>query len=174
MEALKPCPFCGGDAELERAGDRHQSTIYACLYCSCRLETGEEWGYGTNWNTRAPDPRIAELEARAERAEAERAEEWRKRRKAESDRDLAKAVAEQCKIDRDQAEAELARLRAAGAFNEGIEAATRTALVVGQTFLLDMTDKPEWQDDGTWGRHKTVETIHAAIRSLLRPDDGVK
>lgn len=48
---LKPCPFCGGEAHVERYGNPRQSTIYACLECGCRLETGEEWGY-TDWNER--------------------------------------------------------------------------------------------------------------------------
>jgi len=51
-EKLKPCPFCGGEAEIERAGTPRFSTIYACTDCGCRLETGEEWGHGTAWNTR--------------------------------------------------------------------------------------------------------------------------
>lgn len=53
---LLPCPFCGGEAEIERHGNRRQSTIYACTECSCRLETGEEWNIGTDWNRRATHP----------------------------------------------------------------------------------------------------------------------
>jgi Lar family restriction alleviation protein len=49
---LLPCPFCGGEAEIERYGDRRQSTIYACTMCGCRLETGEEWDHGADWNKR--------------------------------------------------------------------------------------------------------------------------
>lgn len=119
MKALKPCPFCGGDAELERAGDRRQSTIYACLHCSCRLETGEEWGYGADWNTRATDARIAELEA------------------------------------------ELARLRAAGTFNEGIEAAAAVAR------------DAEAQYEGNQRLVTQIgHNIASSIRSLRRPEGG--
>ena len=50
---LKPCPFCGSQATIERAGDFRKSTIYACTFCGCRLETGEERDYGTQWNKRA-------------------------------------------------------------------------------------------------------------------------
>lgn len=49
---LKPCPFCGGEAHIERYGNRRQSTVYACLDCGCRLETGEEQDYGMRWNKR--------------------------------------------------------------------------------------------------------------------------
>ncbi len=50
---LKDCPFCGGEAEIEQYGTPRMSTIYACQDCGCRLETGEEWGHGRQWNTRA-------------------------------------------------------------------------------------------------------------------------
>ena len=53
MIYLKPCPFCGNDARIERYGDRRQSTIYQCDYCSCSLETGEEFDHGARWNQRA-------------------------------------------------------------------------------------------------------------------------
>ena len=49
---LLPCPFCGGEAEIKRYGDRRQSTIYACTMCGCKLETGEEWDHGADWNRR--------------------------------------------------------------------------------------------------------------------------
>lgn len=57
-QELKPCPFCGSEAEIDRVGNRLQSTIYVCTSCSCSLETGEEWGHGTAWNTRKPDPAV--------------------------------------------------------------------------------------------------------------------
>jgi Lar family restriction alleviation protein len=60
---LLPCPFCGGEAEIERYGDRSQSTIYACTMCGCRLETGEEWDHGADWNRRynkEPEPDLNE------------------------------------------------------------------------------------------------------------------
>jgi ribosomal protein L37AE/L43A len=60
QQALLPCPFCGEEAEIERLGDRRQSTIYACTCCGCRLETGEEWGHGRDWNARAPEQQRAE------------------------------------------------------------------------------------------------------------------
>lgn len=52
-EDLKPCPFCGGEAQIERVGDRRQSTIYSCLDCGCCLETGENHNQiPDRWNER--------------------------------------------------------------------------------------------------------------------------
>lgn len=53
---LLPCPFCGGEAEIERYGDARESTQYGCTMCGCTLETGEEWGHGRRWNEREPSP----------------------------------------------------------------------------------------------------------------------
>ena len=53
---LKPCPFCGGSAQIEQIGNRRRSTIVTCQYCGCRLETGEECGHGSAWNRRADLP----------------------------------------------------------------------------------------------------------------------
>jgi Lar family restriction alleviation protein len=53
MLDLDPCPFCGGEAEIERTGTARQSTIYACQNCGCRLETGETFNHGAQWNQRA-------------------------------------------------------------------------------------------------------------------------
>jgi Lar family restriction alleviation protein len=60
---LKPCPFCGGKAEIERLGDNRQSTIISCTECGCILENGEAFRHGEAWNTRAADATIARLEA---------------------------------------------------------------------------------------------------------------
>lgn len=50
---LKPCPFCGGKAIIERYGGKKTSTLYCCLDCACSLETGETFNHGNRWNTRA-------------------------------------------------------------------------------------------------------------------------
>ena len=63
---LLPCPFCGGEAEVERSGTNRRSHIIACTDCGCRLETGETWNAGSAWNTRQPtqsDAVQAEIEA---------------------------------------------------------------------------------------------------------------
>lgn len=53
---LKPCPFCGGDAEFERHGTTRQSCIIVCDNCGCTLETGETGEHcGDLWNTRVPN-----------------------------------------------------------------------------------------------------------------------
>lgn len=51
-EKLKDCPFCGGEAEIVREGNRSQSTQYACTDCGCQLETPETFGFGGYWNQR--------------------------------------------------------------------------------------------------------------------------
>ena len=50
---LLPCPFCGGEASIERYGNTRVSTQYHCDDCGCFLETGEEFNHGRSWNTRA-------------------------------------------------------------------------------------------------------------------------
>ncbi len=196
MKVLKPCPFCGGEAELERAGDRRQSTIYACLHCSCRLETPEEWGYGTDWNIRAPDARIAELEARAEKAEADardakaEASSLRMRRDAfalgereqrgraeraealldgfplQLGKEILRGDIAETRLA--EAEAELDRLRAAGTFNQGIEAAVEA---VSALHILEEANDEEDRDaiivDGP-----TQDAAIGALHSLRRPEGG--
>lgn len=71
-EKLKPCPFCGGKAHIEREGTPRQSTIYECGSCGCRLETGEEFNYGARWNER-DDSELAYLRARLDKAEKDAA-----------------------------------------------------------------------------------------------------
>lgn len=51
--SLLLCPFCGGEASIERYGNTRVSTIYSCDDCGCQLETGEEF-HGRAWNTRRP------------------------------------------------------------------------------------------------------------------------
>lgn len=63
---LKPCPFCGhADPSVERMGNSRVSTQYECGMCGCRLETGEEWNHGSDWNRRpiedAKDAEISRL-----------------------------------------------------------------------------------------------------------------
>jgi hypothetical protein len=48
---LKPCPFCGGVANVEREGTSRCSCIVACENCGCRLESNEH-GAGYDWNRR--------------------------------------------------------------------------------------------------------------------------
>lgn len=52
MSELKPCPFCGGEAEISQFGDYRKSTLYSCLECGYKLETNEEFNHGKDWNNR--------------------------------------------------------------------------------------------------------------------------
>jgi uncharacterized Zn finger protein len=57
MSELKPCPFCGGEAEIQQMGTGRRSMIYSCTECGCELETGETFiSDDCNWNTRIPEP----------------------------------------------------------------------------------------------------------------------
>ena len=47
---LKPCPFCLGKANIDRYGNRRQSTQYSCEDCGSSLETSEEFNHGGDWN----------------------------------------------------------------------------------------------------------------------------
>lgn len=60
-EDLKPCPFCGESASIERYGTRRFSTIVSCDWCGCSHESSEEFNHGREWNTRH-NPAIEELE----------------------------------------------------------------------------------------------------------------
>ena len=57
---LKPCPFCFGEAEVERRGTPRQSQIYVCQDCGCRLETGETFGVEL-WNLRPIEDELRAL-----------------------------------------------------------------------------------------------------------------
>lgn len=53
---LLPCPFCGGESEIERRGTTRQSNIVACTECGCRLESGDTFNPALSWNTRTASP----------------------------------------------------------------------------------------------------------------------
>jgi hypothetical protein len=48
---LKPCPFCGGEAEVIREGTTRHSAQVGCTNCGCHVESNEI-GAGYLWNMR--------------------------------------------------------------------------------------------------------------------------
>lgn len=77
MVELLPCPFCGGLPRSIRQRSGDEDVFYTTIVCaSCFISTADfedaPDDAATSWDTRVPDPRIAELEARAEKAEAAR------------------------------------------------------------------------------------------------------
>jgi len=62
-EALKPCPFCGGEAEaISLFAKPHPGNTYVkCKVCSAATERGSyDWAVSA-WNRRAPDEKDAEI-----------------------------------------------------------------------------------------------------------------
>ena len=53
-QPLLPCPFCGGEAVVERDGNRRQSCIVACTECGGRAEGPDR----DTWNRRTSRRRI--------------------------------------------------------------------------------------------------------------------
>jgi Lar family restriction alleviation protein len=56
MRDLLPCPFCGGEAEVERRGTPRVSSIVACTDCGARVEANLVGDDSLHWNTRAAPP----------------------------------------------------------------------------------------------------------------------
>lgn len=54
---LKPCPFCGGKALLDRKGNAKVSMVIICEDCGCTLESGDVFGLTKTenlaWNQRS-------------------------------------------------------------------------------------------------------------------------
>lgn len=56
---LKPCPFCGGEAEIERIWTRSASSQVACTDCGARKESTST-GLNSNreWNERPIEDKL--------------------------------------------------------------------------------------------------------------------
>lgn len=69
MNGLKPCPFCGGEAETIKMGQYNGEIIYnsngeprirpfaviGCKDCGARIEEQDEEELADMWNTRTPE-----------------------------------------------------------------------------------------------------------------------
>lgn len=73
-EQLKPCPFCGGEAErftIEEAGPDFGGDVICCQ--SCGASSHVEFGFKENledaWNHRTNSPRAVSLEQMADALE---------------------------------------------------------------------------------------------------------
>ncbi len=52
-QTLKPCPFCGSEAEFGRLGTRRQSCQVNCTMCNTHHESPDEDEMsGMSWNRR--------------------------------------------------------------------------------------------------------------------------
>lgn len=73
---LKPCPFCGGDAEIIELddGDNAGGSCVACTQCraSGNVEFGRKENYVSNWNRRATPPSDLRLDRAVEALERAR------------------------------------------------------------------------------------------------------
>jgi Lar family restriction alleviation protein len=65
MADLKPCPFCGGEAEMQYIGTCCPLYFISCKECGCKQATSiSKEAVIEAWNTRKPmEAVVAELEA---------------------------------------------------------------------------------------------------------------
>lgn len=88
---LAPCPFCGGEASMERFG-----FIVFCKVCPASIETIEAPARAA-WNRRAPSPEVQSLRSELEAMTKER-DDYRDGAKAETDAgDEARSELEACR-----------------------------------------------------------------------------
>ena len=66
-DELKPCPFCGSEATIERKGTARASMQIACTNCGARMESGDVHGLtkpeAWAWNRRTDTDLKARMEA---------------------------------------------------------------------------------------------------------------
>lgn len=60
MSKLKPCPFCGGEAERYTNSDFTDCFRVSCLDCGSESSDEELWLCDNKWNTRHEEQRLAE------------------------------------------------------------------------------------------------------------------
>lgn len=60
---LKPCPFCGGDAEIKIMGSDRTGMLIGCTECNCDFETFETCiDEDIAWNKRVPQDNWIQIE----------------------------------------------------------------------------------------------------------------
>ena len=61
MSRLKPCPFCGGEAELYEYDNQFSEVVYiiSCFKCNCKMELNHEGRLVDKWSTRAQNQWIS-------------------------------------------------------------------------------------------------------------------
>lgn len=126
-DKLLPCPFCGGDAEFNDTS----STWVLCEDCGAEIQCQiERKDAAIAWNRRViASDQLDRMRERAERAEAERADEWRARREAEASRDTALAVAATFRAERDELRAVAIKAQAVLAMFVAPDAIKQTTVI---------------------------------------------
>ena len=63
MSELKPCPFCGGEAEEYNNSDFHDCYRVYCMGCGAETQAEEEWQRVKKWNKREGESKLAAITA---------------------------------------------------------------------------------------------------------------
>ena len=67
MSELKPCPFCGGEAEEYNNSDFHDCYRVYCMDCGAETQAEEEWNRAKKWNKREGEIQLAKQQEEIER-----------------------------------------------------------------------------------------------------------
>lgn len=147
---LKPCPFCGGDADISHDHTVEENHAYGCRKCDIWFDTFNSSDAIAAWNSRVTDPDLTAALAQS-RAETQ----------------AALAVLEREKADHREAVSRLGgKIRAANAERDEILAAIQTdtsklaQIMEAAKVLLSVNITPEVEnamadavagtDDGLW------------------------
>ncbi|HUS89670.1 MAG TPA: Lar family restriction alleviation protein [Desulfosporosinus sp.] len=73
-DKLKPCPFCGGEADVSigHNGENEELIYVECVSCAGMANMYKYRAEAiTAWNARTKDPQVADLQAEVKRLEGE-------------------------------------------------------------------------------------------------------